>query len=698
MKRKIKNFFERNPRTAFKTKAISKRLKIKSEEEYNLLKITLHKLLEEEFLSKKGKRYQLNTMPDSNKLSGILQIHPDGYGFVISNKKNLGDIFIAERNVGPAFDGDKVEVVLFAKQKGKNLEGQIIKVVERKRKEIIGTLHKSKSFYFVNPDDYRIHRDIYVDKINLKQAKENDKVIVGNIEWEKPMLNPEGVIIEVLGEEGSSDAELTAIAREFNLPNKFPVKVLNETKAIELVISQRELKNRLDLRRENIFTIDPVDAKDFDDALSVKKLDNGNLEVGVHIADVSHYVKKDSVLDKHALLRGNSIYLVGKVIPMLPEKLSNGVCSLVPNEDRYTFSVIFEITMRGKIVSHNIVKTIINSKRRFTYEEAQEIIETNKGDFSKEIILLNNLARTLRKLRVKAGSIEFFTPEIKFELDEYGKPLAITSKVLKESNMLVEEFMLLANKTVAKHLTLPKKVPRKPFVYRVHDKPEQERIEEFAGFLKSLGYTLNLNSSTTSAEIQRVISQVKNTEEETVVNELAIRSMAKAVYSAKNLGHFGLGFRFYTHFTSPIRRYSDLLVHRLVHSDTKNKGGAIYSLEQITKICDHISGCERNSVEAERKSIKMKQIDYLKNHIGEDFNAVVSGVTNYGIFVKIIDNLAEGLIKARDLEGDFYVYDEKKYSLIGKHSKKRFRLGDKLVVKLVRVDLDKLELDFTTTD
>ena len=698
MKRRIKNFFERNPRTAFKTKAISKLFKIKNEEQYNLLKITLHKLLEEEYLSKKGKRYQLYTMPDTNKLFGTLQLHQDGYGFVTSNKKNLRDIFVAERNVGPAFDGDKVEVVLFAKQKGKNLEGQIIKVIERKSNEIIGTLHKSKSFYFVNPDDYRIHRDIYIDKINLKNAKENDKVIVGNIEWEKSMLNPEGVIIEVLGEEGSSDAELAAIAREFNLLNKFPAKVLKETKAIELVNSQQELKNRLDLRKENIFTIDPVDAKDFDDALSVEQLDNGNLKIGVHIADVSYYVKKDAALDKHALLRGNSVYLVGKVIPMLPEKLSNGVCSLVPNEDRFTFSVIFEITKRAKIINHNIVKTIINSKRRFTYEEVQEIIETNEGDFSEEIILLNNLARTLRKLRIKTGSIEFFTPEIKFELDESGKPLAITSKVLKESNMLVEEFMLLANKTVAKHLTQHKKSARKPFIYRVHDKPERERIEEFARFVKSLGYTFNLNSLSSSAEIQSVISQVKNTEEETVVNELAIRSMAKAVYSAKNLGHFGLGFRFYTHFTSPIRRYSDLVVHRLVHSYTKNKGGAIYSLEQIDKISDHISACEKNAVEAERKSIKMKQIDYLKNHIGEEFNAVVSGVINYGIFVKIIDNLAEGLIKVKDLEGDFYVYDDKKYSLIGQHSKKRFRLGDKLLVKLVRVDLDKLELDFTTTN
>jgi ribonuclease R len=698
MKRRIKNFFEKNPRNAFKNKEIAKRLKIKTLEDYNLLKTTLHKLSEEEFLHKKGKRYKLNTLPDSNKLTGVLQLHHDGYGFVTSSKKKLGDIFIAEKNVATAFDGDKVEVVLFAKQKGKNLEGQIIKVLERKRKEIIGTLHKSKSFYFVHPDDPRIHRDIYVDKQSLNKAKENDKVIVDNIVWDSSMHNPEGVITEVLGKEGSPDAENAAIAREFNLPKKFPANVLKEAKTIELKITPQELKNRLDLRDENIFTIDPVDAKDFDDALSVKKLDNGNLKVGVHIADVSHYVKKDSLLDKESQLRGNSVYLVGEVIPMLPEKLSNGLCSLVPYEDRFTFSAIFEITKRGKIVNYDIAKTIINSKRRFTYEEAQEIIETGKGDFSEEILLLNNLARTLRKIRVKEGSIEFFTPEVKFELDENGHPLAVIKKELKESNMLVEEFMLLANKTVARHFTAPKKSQTKPFVYRIHDKPDQDKIIEFARFVKSLGYNFNTNSKSNSKEIQQVISQVKNSEEETVINELAIRSMAKAIYSVKNLGHFGLGFKYYTHFTSPIRRYSDLIVHRLVHSYTKNKNGTLYSLEHLNNICDHISATERSAVEAERKSVKMKQIDFLRDQIGEDFHAVVSGVTNYGIFVKITDILAEGLIKVRDLEGDFYVFDEKKYSLIGRHTKKTFRLGDKLVVKLVRVDVEKLELDFTTVN
>jgi ribonuclease R len=388
MKKKIIRFFNNNPGVGFKNKEIAKRLNIKSLEDYSLLKEALHKLYEEEFLSKKGKRYKLNALPDSNRLSGTLKIHSEGYGFVSSSKKKLGDIYIAGRNIGPAFDGDKVEVVLFAKQKGKSLAGQIVKVLKRKRKEILGTLHKAKSFYIVNPDDSYIHRDIYVDETNLNNAKENDKVIVGNIVWNSSMLNPEGVIVEVLGEEGTPDAEVATIAKEFNLPVKFSAKAIRETKSIELNITREDLKKRLDLRKENTLTIDPIDAKDFDDALSIKQLENGNLKLGVHIADVSHYVQKDSALDKQANLRGNSVYLVGKVISMLPEKLSNGVCSLVPNEDRLTYSVIFEITKRGKIVKYDIAKTIIKSKRRFTYEEAQEIIETKKGDYSKEIIQL----------------------------------------------------------------------------------------------------------------------------------------------------------------------------------------------------------------------------------------------------------------------------------------------------------------------
>ena len=566
MKKKLVKFFKANPHTAFKNKEIAKRLKVETPEDYALLKSIIHNLFEEEFLFKKGKRYQLNQFPESNKITGVLQLHPDGYGFVIPRNKKLEDVFIAERNISTAFDGDTVEVVLFAKQKGKRLEGQIINILERKKSEVTGTLQKSKSFYFIRPDNFYMQRDVYIDKSNLADAKVGDKVVVGNIEWKTPMLNPEGSVLSVLGKEGTIDADKSSIAKQFNLPLTFNRKVNDEAEKTKLEISDEELSKRLDFREENVFTIDPVDAKDFDDALSVKKLHNGNLKIGVHIADVSHYVQKDSALDKQAELRGNSVYLVGAVIPMLPEKLSNGICSLVPDEDRLTFSVIFEMKETGEVINYKISKSVIKSKRRFTYEEVQEIIEKGKGEFADEITLLNMIAQNLRKTRIEEGSIEFFTPEIVFELDEKSKPIAVKRKEIKNSNMLVEEFMLLANKTVAQHFSAPKKSGRKKIIYRVHDKPEDEKIQEFTRFVKSLGYQFKSGSFSNSREIQKLIEQVKGSEEESVVNELAIRSMAKAVYATKNIGHFGLGFKYYTHFTSPIRRYSDLLVHRLIFS------------------------------------------------------------------------------------------------------------------------------------
>ena len=698
MRKKVESFFKRNPGTAFKNKEIAESLDINTIEDYALLKKNLHKLLKDGYLFRKGKRYQINLFPDSNRLRGKLQIHQNGYGFVIPDKKKIDDIFISSRNIGTAFDGDIVEVVLFAKQKGKNIEGQIIKVIERKRKEIIGTLHKSKSFYFVIPDDFHFHRDVYIDKANLNTAKQGDKVIAGNINWDTSMLNPEGVILEVLGQKGNKDTEVASLAREYNLPYRFSAQVLNESEKIEKILTEAEVKKRSDFRKVNVFTIDPIDAKDFDDALSVQPLKNGNLNVGIHIADVSHYVKKDSELDKVAKLRGNSVYLVGKVIPMLPENLSNGICSLVPNKDRLTYSVVFEISKQGKVIKFKIVKSIINSKRRFTYEDVQEIINSGNGDFADEIKLLNDLAKVLRKRRINEGSIEFYKPEVVFELDDEGKPVNVVRKELKESNMLVEEFMLLANRTVAQHFFRPNKSNGRAFVFRIHDKPDREKIEEFSSFVKSLGYNFNAKAFSDSKEIQRLINQVKDSEENAVINELAIRSMAKAIYSVNNIGHFGLGFKYYTHFTSPIRRYSDLIVHRLVHSYNQKKSGVYYSLEQLSEISEHISVCERNAVEAERRSIKMKQVEFMMDKIGAEFNAVISGVTYYGIFVEIIDILAEGLIRVKDLEGDFYVYDEKKYSLIGRYNKKRYRLGDKLLVKLVRANIDKFELDFITVE
>ncbi len=694
MKKKVIAFFKKNSGRQFKSKEIAKRLEIGSDHEYSSLKAVLHDLTEEGFLSKSGKRYRIAQVLKSNLIRGELQIINGSYGFVIPDNSRMNDIFIASRNLGTAFDGDTVEAVLFAKQKGRNIEGQIINVVKRKRTEYIGTLKKSKSFYYIAPDDPGIYRDIYIDKEDLKGANPGEKVIVGSLLWDNSMQNPEGKVTEVIGKAGSLDAEIVSIAKEFNLDYKFSPKTLEEAENIISGIDPAEAAERKDYRNKTVFTIDPEDAKDFDDALSVEKLDNGNFSVGVHIADVGHYVKQGTHIDKQANKRGNSVYLVGKVIPMLPEKLSDNICSLVPGEDRLTYSVIIELTRRGKIAGYEIAKSVIKSKRRFTYDEVQAIIEAAKGEYYEEISALNSLAVTLRKKRIREGSIEFSTPEVKFELDKNGSPVRVFKREIKSSNMLVEEFMLLANKITAKHIGVPARGGVKPFIYRVHDLPDDEKINEFAKFVKSLGYSFDPRSDSKTNQFQNLMNSVKGTEEEALINELAVRSMAKAIYSVNNIGHYGLGFKYYTHFTSPIRRYSDLIVHRLLYKYNNRSGGVNYSREQLEKISNHISDCERSGIEAERLSVKIKQIEFMSQHVGEEFHAIISGLTHFGIFVKVSDTLAEGLIRLRDLEGDFYVYDEKKYALIGRATKKQYRLGDYINVKLIRADLEKSELDF----
>lgn len=694
MKKKIISFFRKNSGSSFKSKEIAKRLKLSSEDEIISLKHFLYQLYEENFLTRNGKRYKLNMNPVSGKIVGELQISPGGFGFVITKNKDLGDIFITSRNLSNAFHGDTVEVVLFAKRKGKNIEGQIIDVITRKRQNFVGTLKHSQVSYFVKPDEPEIHRDIYVDKEKLKGSKVGDKVIVGNLFWESSLLNPEGEIIEVIGESGTRDAEISSMAYEFNLPFKFTSKTLHEADTVSEKISENELQNRIDFRDKNVFTIDPIDAKDFDDALSIEQLENENYEIGIHIADVSHYVSINSNLDKEASERGNSVYLVGGVIPMLPEKLSNDICSLVPYKDRLTYSVIVEVTKRCKVENYQIRKTVINSKRRFSYEEVQQIIESGEGDFYQEVLLLNEIAQTLRKKRFREGGIEFSTPEIKFDLDKNNKPTAIYRKEPKASNMLVEEFMLLANKICAAHVSTEKNLSSKPFVFRIHEFPDAEKIADFAKFVKSLGYSFDVGSTKNTKQFHSLMRQIKGKEEEALINELAIRSMAKAIYSTNNIGHYGLGFKHYTHFTSPIRRYSDLIVHRILYNYLEGDKKSIYTPKKLESISNHISATERNAIEAERLSVKNKQIEFLENHMGETFHAVISGVTHFGLFVKILNILAEGLIRVRDLEGDFYVYDEKKYSLIGRRTKKQYRLGDKLWVKLVRIDQEKSELDF----
>ncbi len=695
MKKELKAFFNRNQGRGYKSKDIANKLGFNSDHEYASLKAALHKLEEELFLIRTGKKFQLNKLPtQTSRLKGRLEINRNGFGFVNINDEKRGDVFIAARNIGTAFDGDLVEVELFAKQKGKNIEGQIVNVAERKRKEYVGIIKKSKSFFFISPDDPKIHRDIYIDESKLNGAKNGDKVVVGKLVWDTSMLNPEGEVIEALGKAGTHDTEIISIARDFDLKYKFSASVLAEAESISNEIPKDEIKKRLDYRDKNVFTIDPEDAKDFDDALSIEKLENGNLSIGIHIADVSHYVKKGSPLDIEASERGNSVYFVGRVIPMLPEKLSNLICSLIPSEDRLTYSVIVEMTPRGKIIDYSIEKTIINSKRRFTYEEAQKVIEDETGDLAEDILLLNKIADQFRKKRMREGSFNFISPEVKFTLDENGVPVSIMIKQTKQSNMLIEEFMLLANKLVAQQIAIPKSGSVKPFVYRIHDLPDQEKIVEFSRFVKTLGYSFDPNASSKSIGFQNLLNQVKGKDEEALINELAIRSMAKAIYSPDNIGHYGLGFKYYSHFTSPIRRYSDLIVHRILFNYKNLKSGEVYSLAQLEEICENISASERNAVEAERFSVKQKQIEYLRNHLGNEFSAIISGITNFGIFVKITDILAEGLIKLRDLDDDYYIHDEKNYAIIGKRTKKQYRLGDKIQVKLIRVDEERSELDF----
>jgi ribonuclease R len=691
MKNKVIAFFKKNPGLLIKPKDLAQRLELENDYEYAQLKEILYQLTKENFLLRTGKRYSLNKKT-TEKLTGNLQIIKDrNFGFV---KTQVGEIFISEKFLETAFDGDTVEVSLFARKKGKNLEGQIIDIIKRKREEVVGTLHKTDAFYFVEPDDPSFHRNIYISTSKLKGAEVGDKVLVHNLYWQKSNLNPEGEIKDALGKAGSYDAEIASIALQFNLSYKFSKRVLKEAESIPDAIPQEEIKKRLDLRNKIIFTIDPKDAKDFDDAVSIEDTPEGNIIVGVHIADVSHFVKDGAPIYEEALKRGTSVYLVGKVIPMLPERLSNKICSLVPNEDRLTYSVLAELTPRGKVVSYEIKKSVINSKRRFTYEEVQKILETGKGDYAAELIKMNKLAKVMRQKRIKSGSINFFSREVEFQLDKTGKPVNISIKEVKESNNLIEEFMLMANQIVAGHVKKLENKNQISFVYRVHDLPEKEKIHEFARFVKSLGYSFDIREANNAKQFQKLFDEIEGTEEEAVINEVAIRSMAKAVYSVYNIGHYGLGFKNYTHFTSPIRRFPDLMVHKIIYEIIEKNNLKKYRFDELDDICNHTSAMERNAISAERLSVKAKQVEFLKDKIGESFHGVISGFTNFGFFVSLSQTLAEGLIRFRDLKDDFYILDEKNYQIVGKDTGKRIRLGDKVNVKILRVNEEKKEIDF----
>ncbi|TKC09129.1 ribonuclease R [Pedobacter frigoris] len=628
-------------------------------------------------------------------VTGKVDMTTDGSAFVVPDDEFEKDIFVSARKLHNALHGDQVKVYIYAKKSGRKNEGEVVEIIKRAKTDFIGVIRISDRFAFVNVDDRKMLHDIFVPLSDLGGAKNGQKVQVSITDWPEGAKNPIGKIVTILGEQGENNTEMNAILAQYGFPLAFPPEVEREANAIPEQVTEADLKGRKDFRNTVTFTIDPADAKDFDDAISFKKLENGNYEVGVHIADVSYYVKPNSHLDKEAYSRATSVYLVDRVIPMLPERLSNGVCSLRPHEDKLCFAAVFELDDEANVVTEWFGRTVIHSDRRFSYEEAQEVIETKEGDHSEEILKLNDLAYILRDRKFKNGAISFESTEVKFKLDETGKPIGVYVKERKDAHKLIEDFMLLANKKVAEFISKKDKGKMKyTFVYRSHDSPNLENLGNFALFAARFGYKINMKSDKEIAKsLNYLMEDVEGKKEQNVLTQLAIRSMAKAIYTTKKTSHYGLAFDHYTHFTSPIRRYPDVMVHRLLAAYLNNEKSA--NEEEYETASSHSSTMEKRAADAERASIKYKQAEYLEENIGNIFTGIISGVTEWGMYVEIIENKCEGMIRLRDLSDDFYVLDEKNYCIIGQRKKKKYQLGDEVKVKVKKVDLSKRQIDFS---
>lgn len=653
-------------------------------------------------------RGKFKIVPNINTYSGVLEITSKGTGYVIVEDLE-DDIFIPNNNLNKAFNGDEVEVYVYKRKRRGKSEGEISRIISRKKNEFVGVIEIQKNYAFVNMQDGKMYTDIFVPKNKIKNAENGDKVLVKLEDWPEKADSPFGKVIKVLGKPGEHNTEIHSILAQYGLPYEFPEEVETFANDLDTSIQDAEIEKRRDMRKILTFTIDPKDAKDFDDALSFQVLENGNYEIGIHIADVSHYVKPGTILDDEAYERATSVYLVDRVVPMLPEVLSNNACSLRPHEEKYTFSAVFELNNKAEIKNQWFGRTVTYSDARFAYEEAQHIIETNDNVIPKDISLtekeykadqkvaeavlkMDELAKIMRAKRMGQGAISFDKVEVKFNLNEENNPVGVFFKTSKDANKLIEEFMLLANKKVAEFIG--KQNPKKTFVYRVHDEPNDEKLAALQNVIGRFGYKLDLRDrKTTTSSLNGLLKDVQGKKEQNLVDTLAIRSMSKAEYTTHNIGHYGLAFDYYSHFTSPIRRYPDVMAHRLLQYYLDN--GKSASEEEYEERCSHSSSMENLAASAERDSIKYMQIKFMKDHENEEFLGVISGVTEWGIYVEIISNKCEGMIRLKDMSDDHYVFDQDEYAVVGQNSKKTYQLGDEVYVKVKNADLIKRHLDFT---